>query len=48
MILKAHAEQAFSLASSGNMQQAVAQGALSGHVHYVELDDQAAPGSDLR
>lgn len=44
-VLRAHAEQSFSLARRGNMQQAVAQGALAGHVHYVEVDDEAA--SDL-
>ncbi len=44
--LKVHAEQSFLLASSGNMQQALAQGTLAGHVHYVESDDQAASDSD--
>ena len=45
-ILKAHAEQAFSLASGGNMQQAIAQGALSGHFNHLEEDVEAASGSD--
>ena len=43
-MLRAHAERSFSLARSGNMQQALAEGASASH--YAEVDYQAASDTD--